>query len=535
MSVASAETAVHDRHGIKRMTLLRMRQRVEGMPRDSWLPLLAADYHDGGKRAEFTEDAKAWIQASFLNQSKTKVNVLISQAKKKSRREGLGWVIPSENTVRRFLAQTPAPPEILGRMGPKALEASYPTVRKDYENLAVHELWESDGHRADVWCKWPDGKVARPFVVVWRDVRSRLVLCVKGYLNPCAELSIVSLADAIRNVGLKPMAALLDSGMEYAAKVVTGGQATRYRFKVRAGEPVGVLTHLDINVKWAKPGRGRDKPIERFWGHIADYVDQSPEFAGAYTGNSPVTRPDECDKARAVRIEDYARAVGEACHDFNASAHSGNAMNGRTPQEVYDVLRPGSVGRPVADAHFRLLKMGLKELTPSKIDASVEVQFPGFGMHRFWSKEFAQLPLVRRQKRYAVWYHPSDPNAGISLYDEERFVCDMPIKERLPFSGAGQAAKDHADDRASYIRRAKAERKAIGQASPAALPAPASHDGPSLMLVHSKPAVTAKGEVGPPTEDEAQAVIAKALALAEMREHMSAQRRAARFNRGEGR
>lgn len=163
VSVGMAEAAVTQKHGISKATLWRYRNDVDGHPRGFWLPLLAPRYCGNGQEAEFTEEAYEWILNRHLTQSKTRTSVLVRLAREEG--AGKGWKIPSTKTVERRLKREPAPLVILGREGPKALEASFPTVEKDWASVPLHEMWESDGCRLNLFARWPDGTVERPFIV----------------------------------------------------------------------------------------------------------------------------------------------------------------------------------------------------------------------------------------------------------------------------------------------------------------------------------------------------------------------------------
>ncbi len=230
MRVKLIDAALQSQYGTSPATVWRYRKAVEGHPRPHWEALLSPQYVGGGKEAPFSDEAYAWILARFLSTSEPNAKSIIRDARKLAEQQG--WSIPTNKTVLRRLSNEPAWLTIAGRQGGKALERSYPTVDRDYSALRVHQRWQSDGRRADVFCRWPDGSTGRPFIVVWMDERSRVVLSVKGYRDPCLELTLSSFRLAVQLSGRVPESAKLDNGREYSAKAVTGGQSRRYRFKV---------------------------------------------------------------------------------------------------------------------------------------------------------------------------------------------------------------------------------------------------------------------------------------------------------------
>lgn len=173
----------------------------------------------------------------------------------------------------------------------EALERGFPTIERDYASLELHQCWESDGRKADVFCVWPDGVVNRPFVIAIRDVRTRKVLSIRICHAPDTEAVLGAYGAALMNTRAVPAYFKLDNGREYANKAFTGHQKTRYRNKYKADEAVGILTAMNVKVHWSKPGQGRDKPIESWWNggdstHQAERCDsgmQVPQSKGVVT------------------------------------------------------------------------------------------------------------------------------------------------------------------------------------------------------------------------------------------------------------
>ena len=354
MKIGEAEKAVAASHGVSKTTLWRYLTNTKSHPKSHWLPLLSPKYKGGRPPAEFTPAAYDFILAKYMTTTKIQLTVVLVQAREQAKIKG--WKIPSYDAVVARLAKEPAWLETVGRTGPKALERSYPAVDRDYASLALHEYWESDGCKSDVFCIWPDGSIARPFVIVWREVRSRLVLGAKGYRNPTAEGVLAAFGMALERAQTAPAYAKLDNGREYAAKAVTGGQANRYRFKVMPGEQPGIMTQVGAQAVWAKPGRGQDKPIESFWNFIKEHCDKT--FQGAYCGKDTVSKPEDFDKTKAVPIAIYANKLAAVLEYFNTQhRHTDSGMNGRTPMEAYTELSANTVAKPVDPAHIRMCKM----------------------------------------------------------------------------------------------------------------------------------------------------------------------------------
>lgn len=450
-SVGEAEREVTSQHGVSKPTLWRYRRSTEGHPQMHWIPLLSPRYKGGRPPAEFTAAAYDFILGRALNTSETPWSVVFDEARRLA--SANGWVIPSNDAIRYRLEKEPAWLNTIGRKGPKALERSYPAIKKDYASLKLHQVWESDGRKADVFCRWPDGTTARPFIIVWREVRSRLVLGVKGFINPHAAGVLAAFGMALERAGTAPDHAKIDNGPEYASKSVTGGQRSRYRFHIVPGEQPGIMTKVGTKAEWSPPGRGQDKPIEKFWDWVAEHCDKLPEFEGAYCGKNAVSKPENFLRENAIPIADFGAKLAATLEFFNTQhRHSGSGMGGRTPLEVYTELAAQTEREPVDPAHIRLCKMGSSAIKPDKNNASYTLTIPGYGLCRYWSKKIAELPAEVLSRKHFVYYDLENPRAPVSIYDGEVWLDDAPQFEELPFLNAGDGAAEHVKKKNAYMK-----------------------------------------------------------------------------------
>jgi transposase InsO family protein len=469
---SNAEAHVKAAYNISPATLWRARDVVKGWSRELWAALLLPCYKGRTKEAELTGDAWEWIQARWLSTSEPPAHVVIKEARKEGKARG--WALPSDKTIIRKLNAMPAPIVLLGRKGKEVFDATFPAAERDFAAYGLHEVWVSDGRRVDVFCRWPDGTVSRPFIVAWCDMRTRKVLGTRGGVNPSGNLTLASFHAALSRAGIKPKRALLDNGHEYAAKSVTGGQKTRYRFKIKEGEPIGALTRMDVTADWARPYRGQEKPIESFWKYIANHLDKLPEFQGAYCGKNTVSKPEDLDRGKAIPIEIYAAKLAEVLEEFNRRPHRGRGMDGKSPAQLDDELMQADPhkewARPTAE-HLRLLCLEQRTLTLNNKDASISFKFTGYGEVRYWSEVLADLPMAARSKKYAVFHNPEDPDIPVVIYDGERMVCEA---ARIGAVGSKQAAAQHCINKAGFKKPRAAAFKTIRQAAPITLPTPAA-------------------------------------------------------------
>jgi putative transposase len=489
-SKGRAAAIVAEKHQVNAITLWRARDTVSGQAPHLWEALLLPNHKGRTKQAEFTGAAWEWIRANYLSTSEPPANVVIKEAKKHNKAAGLGWIFPSDKTIIRKINTIPAPLVALGRKGKTAFDATFPAAERDFSTYELHDTWVSDGRRADVFCRYPDESISRPFIVAWVDMRSRMVLGVRGSVDPSQSLTIAALHSALERTNIKPKRALLDNGREYAGKQVTGGQKTRYRFKVKEGDPIGALTRLGVVVDWARPYRGQEKPIESFWKYVANHLDKLPQFQGAYCGKNTSSKPEDFDLSKAIPLEIYAQKLAEIMEEFNTThPHRGQGMGGRTAAQQYQQLidaAPKTEWLSPTAEDMRLMCCKQVMLTLHNKDASLRFKLGEHGEARYWAQALADLPPAARAKKYNVYFNPDDPNIPVLVYDGLRMICAAP---RINMVGNKTEAAQHCITKNAYKKTRAAEFKAIKQAAPPALPAPLGKVFPlTSIVITGKPA-----------------------------------------------
>ena len=249
-----------------------------------------------------------------------------------------GWTFPSVATfVRRIKREIPRPVQILARQGMDALKRAYPAQERDRSVFRALEAVNADGHRFDVFVKWPDGEIGRPVMVAWQDLYSGKIVAYRVDKTENTDAVRLSFGDLVEHHGI-PEHAYLDNGRAWASKWMTGGMATRYRFKVKEEEPLGLLTALlgKDNVHWTTPYHGQAKPIERALRDFCESVAKHPALAGAYTGNKPDAKPENYG-SRAVPIDLFLTVLVQEIAAHNARKGRRSAVcQGRSFDETFN-------------------------------------------------------------------------------------------------------------------------------------------------------------------------------------------------------
>jgi hypothetical protein len=411
-------------------TIRRWLGVCKGVHPGDWSVVLARKHPGNRESAPISRDALEFIKAEYFKLSKPALKPIYRRAQLRATERG--WALPSYATVKRTIKAEHRWLHVAMREGSDAAERMYPTQERDYSALKVHEIWCADGRKADVFARWEDGTIGRPIVLGWIDLRSRV--CVGYAIDKVEGADVIRRAFrlAMERTLAVPDAALIDNGRGFASKQITGGIPNRFRFKVDEDETPGVLPLLGVKVTWALPFRGRSKPIESFWRQLAE---MDRRFPGAYCGNNPDTRPEDCDPGKAVPIAEYRLVLEETLRLYHATPHRGDAMLGRSPHQVYEELLQQTIVRQPTKSQLRICLQAAETVKLNPADRSFRVLD-----NRYWTKELASIPVGTK---VVVRYDPEDAKVPVCVYRGEEFICEAPLIERTGFRDRA-AAKEHA-------------------------------------------------------------------------------------------
>lgn len=360
-----------------------------------------------------------------------------------------GLDILPERTMRRHLdAAVSRVTQILARQGVDAVKRLFPSQVRDKTCLSALQAVNADFHKFDVFVRWPgQGGVMRPQMVAFQDIYSGRVLAWRIDQTPNSTAVMLCAGDMIEAWGI-PEHVLLDNGREFAAKAITGGAATRFRFKVREDDIPGLFTALGCTIHWATPYSGQSKPIERAFRDMCQSIAKDPRLAGAYTGNTIDAQPENYG-SRAVDLEDFLKVVAEGIEEHNAreNRRSEVAM-GRSFNAVFDESYANAPIRKATEAQRRLWLLGAEGL---RADAkSGMIRFQGNEFWEPWLNEFAGARVVIR-------FDPADLWSGIHVYAQDgAYLGHAECRQKVGFFDMDEA-RIHARARAAWLKAEKAE------------------------------------------------------------------------------
>lgn len=368
--------------------------------------------------------------------------------------EARGWPVPNERTARRRMAEVPRVTRVFAREGLAGLEKCFPPQTRDRTGMVALEGVNADCHKIDVFVAWPGVDAPmRPQIVAFQDIYSGKILSWRVDRDPNKVAVMSAFGELVETWGI-PRHCTFDNGREFANKWLTGGTATRFRFKVREDDPLGVLPQMGIEVHWARPHHGQAKPIERAFRDLADSVARDPRFAGAYVGNRPDAKPENY-ASRAIPLDDFMAVLEDGITEHNARAgRLTDTARGRSFDQTFaESYERAPIRRATAEMR-RLWLMGQQVV---KLHARHgQATLLGGEYWSDWMSEVAGARVIVR-------FDPEDLHAGVHVYGlDGGFLGFAEAKVKTPFYDLA-SAQAHAKEQA---RRRREERRRLDAMRP---------------------------------------------------------------------
>lgn len=445
-SAALATVAAH--HGAAASTVWSWLTLVAGADRADRLPLLAPQRKGGGKTAEVDDGAWTFLLSDYLRPERP----TFASCYWRCLREYCGpngLELPHQKTLARKLErEVPANVVTLKRHGVDSLRNTVPAQQRSVAELHALELVNVDGHRWDVFVRWPDGHIARPMMVAIQDVYSRKVLSWRVAENEDGVVTRLTFADLFRDWGI-PKACLLDNGRAFASKLITGGAKTRFRFKIRDDDPLGLLPALGMKVHWATPYRGQSKPIERAFRDLCDTVAKHPAFAGAYTGNKVDAKPENYGD-RAIDLETFKRVVtaGIEAHNKRPNRTTQMAAGRLSFDEVFKASYATAAIGKASQEQLRMALLASEVVSTDRKNGAVKAHG-----NVWWSEAMSALA----GRKVILRYDPDNLAEPVHAYGlDGKYLASAKLQGRTAFLDTG-AAKERARQESNLKKTTKAQ------------------------------------------------------------------------------
>lgn len=434
-----------DHHAFGASTVRNWKALVKGRSRGDWLPALAP--RNTGRTAMVEVDPNAWeyLKGDYMRLSQPSFESCMDRLLDTAQLHG--WTLPSAKTLKRKLdREIPAAVMVLAREGYEKLERMFPPMIRDRSEFHALQAVNADGHRWDVFVSFPDKpKPIRPLMLAIQDLYSGKILAWRIAENEGADTVRLAFGDLFRDHGV-PDLVWLDNGRGFASKWITGGSANRFRFKTKPEDPVGVLTALGCEVRFTRPYSGRSKPIERAFRTLCDHGAKHPEFQGAYTGNSPMAKPEDY-ASRAVPLDVFKAVVDDVIRRHNAKPNRNTRVcrGVLSYDQAYDASLSQALIRKATEAQLRMCLLAHEAVTADRLTGAVNL----FG-NRYWSEFLSD----HRGQKVVVRFDPD------RLHEEPAHVYAMSgeylgaaeIQEAAGFSDAAKA-REHSRVRGAWLKK----------------------------------------------------------------------------------
>jgi putative transposase len=426
-------------------------QMIEGIAAHDRLAYLAPRNRAAEKRPRAKECSPEFfevLKSDFLRLEAPPFTDCYRRATRIAKEQGLDTL--PERTMRRHLdAQVSRVTQVLARQGVDAVKRLFPAQTRDKTCLQALQAVNADFHKFDVFVRWPGqaAMITRPQMVAFQDIYSGRILAWRIDQTPNSTAVMLCAGDMIEAWGI-PEHVLLDNGREFAAKAITGGAATRFRFKVKEDDIPGLFTALGCTIHWATPYSGQSKPIERAFRDMCQSIAKDPRLAGAYTGNTIDAKPENYG-SRAVELEEFLKVVSEGIEEHNARENRRSEVAfGRSFNAVFDESYATAPIRKATEAQRRLWLLGAEGLRADS--KSGMIRFQGNEFWEPWLTEFAGARVVVR-------FDPADLWSGVHVYAQDgAYLGHAECRLKVGFFDMDEA-RIHARARAAWLKAQKAE------------------------------------------------------------------------------
>jgi putative transposase len=353
---------------------------------------------------------------------------------------------PSYETVRVFLNGLSPLITAVARQGETVYNNDFaPYLLRDIAKVRVNQYWISDHMAHDVFVRNIDLQTGgpvfgelplnapfRPWLTCIVDMRSRRVVGSVWCVTPSSNTISSALRSAMRSFGL-PAVFYIDNGKDY--------KKLGKREPELSPDAQGVLVRLGVRSQHCLPKHPQSKQIESFFRTVHKQFDV---LWPSYCGSSPADRPEQCalmerehkkllaegrgDESPLPAASDFIQGAAIWLQTFNTTfKHSGQGMNKRTPQQIFDAELPPQKRAPVNPADVAQLFW----------DRQTRVVSEGGCVQLFNARyepadaEAAAALMLEIKREVLVACDPLNVGEAIALAQDGRFLGNLRAQELL--------------------------------------------------------------------------------------------------------
>jgi putative transposase len=461
--------------------------------RDGGLPALAdRKRRDKGESRFFAAYPKAaWLVAYLYLECRQSCMAAYEAIKRDPELVGVPESeICSYETVRSWLDSMPPSLAAYARNGRKAYrERMSPYLRRGYNDVYANACWIGDHALHDVECAndcFADAEMGAPIrirISAMIDYRSRRVVGASWAWEGSSRAIAATMRRAILQNG-PPEHIYIDNGRDYK-KVAKGARPGYLASPSRAPEGwwlnelqqierTGFLARLGIAVTHCLPHHPQSKHIERFFRTMHERFDRCWP---TYTSGNPFTRPDVTTVAmmdhrklmRAGRVAESKHPLASRfilaalawIEEYNRSPHSGEGMDGASPNEVFEATR-NPEQRPTPDpATLTLLMAEHDRRLVNECTVTINKR-------RYQPTDASGWAVLHERNRrdVLVAYDPGDFQYAAALDLDGHFLAWLEVEQLVRFDpGAPDTQRQIADSMATRRHLEKVTGNAVAEIS----------------------------------------------------------------------
>jgi len=357
----------------------------------------------------------------------------------------------SYSTVLRIIREIPPSVKALGREGKRAFREQYGAyIPRTYQDLRNREVFCGDHHEFDVFVYSSSGKLLRPWISAWLDLKTEVLTGWFISERPNSWTIALAYRHAVlpkrdKIMGLSE-SVYIDNGRDYRSRYLEGNSRPMrmelgntelflraHGIQVLGEERMeGVWRGLGVSTIHTLPGNPQAKPIERFFGTVErDLIQELP----GWCGNSPDTRPNDILKPLLKQHEQWREGkreetpflhIAEFALKFEVWLHdrylrTPHARLGCMPLEAYEK----EYGHPVVPSERALDILLMRAERRLVRRNGIEMFERG---RWYWAEE-----LAGREGTYAeVRWDPRELGK-VLIYTDQGFLCEARNQELLGF------------------------------------------------------------------------------------------------------
>jgi hypothetical protein len=195
-----------------------------------------------------------------------------------------------------------------------------------------------------------------------------------------------------------PEVLMMDNGKDFLAYDFAGNPYRRSEVYDEV-KIHNLLSYIPTKEHFVTPRESQAKPIERQYRNI---IDQFAKQWPTYTGKNPSERPERTSELVSQGKMPTAIEVIEKFDEFvvnilNRKAQNGKALNGKSPDQVWNQLHPGK--RSATGKALDLMTM--RNSKPRQLHGN-GFKMPLMGEHFYWG-DWMQGMSSTKEKYYAKW------------------------------------------------------------------------------------------------------------------------------------